>query len=175
MACPKLHPDDIISTAKGDKFVDAVCQTHPELKHLSLCASPRPVRVFENVHPEECYWKSAEVSFSWADKVTLTFDPRSDLVLFKLNDNSYYLNAGSRPFQPGEPKKEEKAGSDSKTQENDKEPKKVYFRAYSCTNPNNRNPKPSTLTEGDFYLFVYVHGQHILHPGPWCSARRHGP
>ena len=41
-----------------------------------------------------------------------------------------------------EPKKEEKTGSDSKTQENDKEPKKVYFRAYSCTNPNNRNPKP---------------------------------
>lgn len=104
--CPKLHPDKIVSSAKGDRFVQAVAQTHRGLQHLSLCANPKPVRVFETPHPYRKRIGGAKAklsSFQWAEKpVSVTFDPRSDdITVCTIDGVPYYLNAGTQYLAKG--------------------------------------------------------------------------
>ena len=103
---PKLHPDKIVSSAKGDRFVRAVAKNHIGLQHLSLCANPKPVRVFETPHPIRKRTGSAKAkvsSFRWAEKpVSVSFDPRSDdITVCIINGIPYYLNAGTQYLSKG--------------------------------------------------------------------------
>ena len=90
-----FHPDKIVSPAKGKAFVRAVAKTHPDLEHLSLCASPRPVQVFESLHPRVTDSMTTEIAIAWADMLSITFDPRSDLKACEIDGVKHYINAGT--------------------------------------------------------------------------------